>query len=115
MLASGGLALVTTPEAFLVLWDNQSGISVAWVPLLWVCSACEGSGLGAVRVLLLIAFAWLPDGGITWVMQRRWPLLKEQRGPCWATLPLPSSGGRCLGSTIYLAALWFCSAQYFLV
>ena len=89
VLASGGLALATTPEAFLVLWANQGGISVAWVPLLWAAAsgvkALVSGPAGALsdrygrlpivsigwtaRVLLLIAFAWLPDGGnIVWVL-----------------------------------------------
>ncbi len=89
VLASGGLALATTPEAFLVLWANQGGITVSWVPLLW--AAASGvkalvSGPAGVlsdrfghlrivsigwtaRILLLIAFAWFPDGGmIVWVL-----------------------------------------------
>jgi len=85
VLASGGLALATTPEAFLVLWANQGGISVAWVPLLWAAAsgvkALVSGPAGALsdrygrlpivtigwttRVLLLIAFAWLPDEGMT--------------------------------------------------
>lgn len=89
VLASGGLALATTPEAFLVLWASQGGITVAWVPLLWAAAsgvkALVSGPAGAlsdrygrlpivsigwaVRVLLLIAFAWLPDGGITvWIL-----------------------------------------------
>ena len=89
VVASGGLALATTPEAFLVLWANQGGITVSWVPLLW--AAASGvkslvSGPAGVlsdrfghlrivsigwtaRILLLIAFAWLPDDGmIVWVL-----------------------------------------------
>ena len=84
VLASGGLALATTPEAFLILWANQGGITVVWVPLLW--AAASGvkalvSGPAGVlsdrygrlpvvsigwiaRVLLLTAFAVLPDGGL---------------------------------------------------
>ncbi len=85
VLASGGLALATTPEAFLVLWANQGGITVAWVPLLWAAAsgvkAVVSGPAGALsdrygrlpivsigwttRVLLLVAFAWLPDGGMT--------------------------------------------------
>jgi len=85
VLASSGLALATTPEAFLVLWANQRGISVAWVPLLWAAAsgvkALVSGPAGALsdrygrlpivsigwtaRVLLLIAFAWLPDRGMT--------------------------------------------------
>lgn len=89
VLASGGLALATTPEAFLILWANEGGITVAWVPLLWAAAsgvkALVSGPAGAlsdrfgrlrivsigwtVRVLLLIAFAWLPDGGITvWIL-----------------------------------------------
>lgn len=89
VLASGGLALATTPEAFLVLWANQGGITVAWVPLLWAAAsgvkALVSGPAGALsdrfgrlpivsigwiaRVLLLIAFAWLPDGGMTiWLL-----------------------------------------------
>jgi len=85
VLASGGLALATTPEAFLVLWANQGGITISWVPLLWAAAsgvkALVSGPAGAlsdrygrlsivsigwtVRVLLLIALAWLPDGGMT--------------------------------------------------
>ena len=85
MLASGGLALATTPEAFLILWANQGGITLAWVPLLWAAAsgvkALVSGPAGTLsdrygrlrivsigwtaRVLLLIAFAWLPDGGMT--------------------------------------------------
>ena len=84
VLASGGLALATTPEAFLVLWANKGGIIVTWVPLLWAAAhgikALVSAPAGAlsdrlgrlrvvsigwtVRVLLLLAFARLPDGGI---------------------------------------------------
>jgi len=89
VLASGGLALATTPEAFLILWANQGGITLVWVPLLWAAAsgvkAVVSGPAGALsdhfgrlpivtigwtaRVLLLIAFAWLPDGGMTiWVL-----------------------------------------------
>ena len=89
VLASGGLALAATPEAFLILWANQGGITVAWVPLLWAAAsgvkALVAGPAGALsdrygrlpivsigwtaRVLLLIAFAWLPDGGmIVWAL-----------------------------------------------
>lgn len=89
LLASSGLALATTPEAFLVLWANQGGITVSWVPLLWAAAsgvkALISGPAGALsdrfgrlqivsigwitRVLLLIAFARLPDGGmIVWAL-----------------------------------------------
>ena len=87
VLASGGLALATTPEVFLVLWAHQGGITVAWVPLLWAaasgvkalvsgpagvlsdrCGRLPIVSLGwTARVLLLVAFALLPDGGpVVW-------------------------------------------------
>jgi len=85
VLASGGLALATAPEAFLILWAYKGGLSVSWVPLLWAAAhgvkalvAGPAGGLSdrfgrlrivsigwTARVLLLIAFAWLPDGGMT--------------------------------------------------
>lgn len=89
VLATGGLALATTPEAFLILWANQGGITIVWVPLLWAAasgvkaliSAPAGSlsdrygrlpivSIGWVtRIILLIAFAWLPDGDmVVWVL-----------------------------------------------
>lgn len=89
VLASGGLALATTPEAFLVLWASQGGITLAWVPLLWAAAsgvkALVSGPAGALsdrfgrlrivsigwttRVLLLVAFVWLPGGGmIVWVL-----------------------------------------------
>ena len=89
VVASGGLALATTPEAFLVLWANQGGITVSWVPLLWAAAsgvkALVSGPAGSLsdrfghlrivsigwtaRILLLIAFAWFPDGGmIVWVL-----------------------------------------------
>jgi len=109
VLASGGLALATTPEAFLVLWANEGGITLAWVPLLWAAAsgvkALVSAPAGALsdrfgrlpivsigwtaRVLLLIAFAWLPDGG------------KARNGPCWETLHRPSSRVRFSVSIIY--------------
>lgn len=89
VLASGGLALATTPEAFLVLWANQGGIILSWVPLLWAAAsgvkALVSGPAGALsdrfgrlrivsigwttRVLLLIAFTGLPDDGmIVWAL-----------------------------------------------
>ena len=89
ILASGGLALATTPEAFLVLWANRGDITVSWMPLLWAAAsgvkALVSGPAGALsdrfgrlrivsigwiaRILLLIAFALLPDGGmIIWAL-----------------------------------------------
>ena len=38
ILASGGLALATTPEAFLVLWARAHGMAIAQVPLVWAAA-----------------------------------------------------------------------------
>jgi MFS family permease len=39
IVASGGLALATTPEAFLVLWARARGLEIVWVPLLWAAAS----------------------------------------------------------------------------
>ena len=36
--ASGGLALATTPEAFVILWAQARGMTVAHIPLVWAAS-----------------------------------------------------------------------------
>lgn len=38
IFATAGLALAAAPEAFLVLWAQQNGVAVAWVPLLWAAA-----------------------------------------------------------------------------
>jgi len=80
VLAAGGLAFATAPEAFLVLWVHQMGVTLLWIPLLWAAahalrSVVAGFG-GALsdrwgrlpvvifgwggRVVLLIALALVP-------------------------------------------------------
>ena len=39
IVATGGLALATTPEVFLVLWAQAHGLKVVWVPLLWAAAS----------------------------------------------------------------------------
>ena len=39
ILAAGGLALATAPEVFLVLWAQQGGLEIVWVPLLWAAAS----------------------------------------------------------------------------
>jgi MFS family permease len=89
VLASGGLALAATPEAFLILWASHGGLELVWVPLLWAAAsgikALVAGPAGALsdrygrlqvvsigwtaRILLLIAFACLPISGSTiWVL-----------------------------------------------
>lgn len=82
ILAAGGLALATAPEAFLVLWASHGGLEVAWVPLLWAAAhavrALVSTPAGVLsdrigrtsvviigwlgRIGLLLAFALTPDG-----------------------------------------------------
>ena len=78
ILATGGLALASAPEAFLVLWATDQGLQIAWVPLIWAAASAikalvsgpAGSlsdrfGRSAVllfgwtsRILLLFSLAW---------------------------------------------------------
>ncbi|PKN42436.1 MAG: hypothetical protein CVU59_13650, partial [Deltaproteobacteria bacterium HGW-Deltaproteobacteria-17] len=37
--AAGGLALATTPEAFLVLWALERGLAPVWIPLVWAAAS----------------------------------------------------------------------------
>jgi MFS family permease len=80
LVAVGGLALATVPEAFLVLWATQSGTRVAMIPLLWAGASVVKMALAlpagilsdrigrlailisgwALRVAILLALAWLP-------------------------------------------------------
>ena len=54
VLAAGGLALATAPDAFLVLWASERGLALAWMPLLW--AAAHG-----VRMVLAGAGGLLSD------------------------------------------------------
>lgn len=47
IIATGGLALATTPEVFLVLWAQARGLEIVWVPLLWAAAS-------AVKVVVAI-------------------------------------------------------------
>lgn len=38
IFAAGLLALAAVPDAFLVLWLNENGIPVAWIPLIWAAA-----------------------------------------------------------------------------
>lgn len=82
VLASGGLALATTPEAFLILWASAGGLEIVWVPLLWAAAHAIRALVAApagnlsdrlgrtpivlagwiARVGLLLAFALVPQG-----------------------------------------------------
>jgi MFS family permease len=54
VIATGGLALATTPEVFLVLWAQAHGLEVVWIPLLWAAAS-------AVKVLLALPGGYCSD------------------------------------------------------
>ncbi|QKT03519.1 MFS transporter [Ectothiorhodospiraceae bacterium 2226] len=87
VVAAGGLALATAPEAFLVLWASARGLELVWVPLLWAAAhavkALVAYPLGGLsdtlgrlpvvlggwsaRLLVLVALALAPPGAAwTW-------------------------------------------------
>lgn len=91
IIATGGLALASAPEAFLVLWASDRGLSVAWVPLIWAgASAVKAVIAGpagalsdhfgrvpvlltgwSLRISLLLALALTVNGQgevLTWVL-----------------------------------------------
>jgi len=78
ILATGGLALASAPEAFLVLWAADQGLRIAWVPLIWAAASAvkalvagPAGGLSdrfgrlpvllvgwSFRILLLLGLSW---------------------------------------------------------
>ena len=64
--AAGALALASVPDAFLVLYLQQSGVSLFWIPLLWALA----HGLRALVVLPVSR--WSDRGGRLPVMLTGW-------------------------------------------
>lgn len=54
IVSSGGLALATTPEVFLVLWAEAHGLEIVWVPLLWAAAS-------GVKLIVAIPGGYLSD------------------------------------------------------
>ncbi len=54
IVASGGLALATAPEAFLILWAEARGLPLASVPLIWAAAS-------AVKMLVAMPTGSLSD------------------------------------------------------
>jgi MFS family permease len=54
ILAAGGLALASAPEAFLVLWASDRGLTLQWVPLIWAAA-------NAVKALVAAPAGTLSD------------------------------------------------------
>jgi MFS family permease len=88
ILASGVLALATTPEAFIVLWAHARGLEVVWVPLVWAAAHLAKSAIAlpagtlsdrygratvlvvgwSARVATLLSLAFLPTSPLlVWV------------------------------------------------
>ncbi len=91
ILAAGGLALASAPEAFLVLWASDRGLAIAWVPLIWAAASAVKAVVAApagmlsdhfgrlpvllfgwgLRILFLLVLAGTTGGGndlITWIV-----------------------------------------------
>lgn len=89
IVASGGLALATTPEVFLILWAQNNGMTMTQVPLIWASAsavkallAIPGGALSdtvgrlpvvsagwCTRIVLLLLLAFVQaDGAVIWVL-----------------------------------------------
>ncbi|MEJ2061409.1 MAG: MFS transporter [Gammaproteobacteria bacterium] len=69
ILASGGLALATTPEAFLVLWAEARGLEVVWVPLIWAAASAVKAVVAAPAGALSDHVGRLPVVVIGWTLR----------------------------------------------
>jgi len=85
ILASGGLALATVPEVFLILWAQDRGLQVLWIPLVWAAAhgvktivalpaGIMSDRLGrlpvvvigwSLRIVLLLTLALVEGGSVT--------------------------------------------------
>jgi len=91
IIAAGGLALASAPEAFLVLWANDRGLPVPWIPLIWAAASGVKAAVAApagalsdklgrvpvmlvgwgLRIVLLLILAVSADGEgglLTWAL-----------------------------------------------
>jgi MFS family permease len=91
ILAAGGLALASAPEAFLVLWVSNRGLALRWVPLIWAAASAVKALVAApagtlsdrfgrrpvliagwsLRILLLLILALTTGGNndaVTWLL-----------------------------------------------
>lgn len=91
VIAAGGLALASAPEAFLVLWASDRGLAIAWVPLIWAAASAVKALVAApagalsdrygrlpvlvagwgLRIVLLVGLAISADGHgatLTWAL-----------------------------------------------
>jgi MFS family permease len=89
IVAAATLALASVPEVFVVLWARQSGLPVAWVPLVWAAASLTKMLLAypagvatdrlgrlplllvgwTLRVLVLVALAGANAAGVlVWIL-----------------------------------------------
>lgn len=89
IVVAGMLAFASVPEAFVVLWAHDVGLTVTYVPLLWAAASLAKSliawpagaladrcgripvlvGGWLLRVGVLLALAWVPANGATiWLL-----------------------------------------------
>jgi MFS family permease len=54
IVAAGLLALAAVPEVFVLLWANQAGLQVVWIPLLWAAAS-------VVKMLVAMPAGMLSD------------------------------------------------------
>lgn len=84
VVATGGMALAVTPEAFLILWATENGLTLTLVPLLWSAASVIKATMAwlgghwsdrigrlpllfcgwSARVIVLLALAWVPQSGV---------------------------------------------------
>lgn len=67
VLAAGGLAFASVPDAFLVLWAVQGGLDDAQVPLVWAVAHLARSGVAQVGGRLSDAWGRLPVTLLGWM------------------------------------------------
>ena len=91
IVAAGGLALASAPEAFLVLWASDRGLAIAWVPMIWAAASAVKAVVAApagalsdhfgrvpvllagwgLRIVLLLLLAFTAEGQgetLTWLL-----------------------------------------------
>ena len=60
IVAAGGLALASAPEAFLVLWASDRSLPLAWVPLIWAAASAVKAVIAAPAGTLSDRYGRLP-------------------------------------------------------
>lgn len=60
ILAAGALALASAPEAFMILWVNDQGLQIAWIPLIWAAASAVKTVVSGPAGILSDKFGRLP-------------------------------------------------------